>query len=93
VRWWDEGATTFRAAAMLSEKSDALPDCALPAHARVAGTSKPVFFGHYWLTGTPSLQSSRAVCVDYSAGNGGPLVAYRFDAEPDLSPERLVWVA
>jgi hypothetical protein len=93
VRWWDEGATTFRTAAMLSEDSDALPDCALPTYARVAGTSKPVVFGHYWLNGTPSLQSSRAVCVDYSAGNGGPLVAYRFDAEPELSPERLVWVA
>jgi hypothetical protein len=52
-----------------------------------------VFFGHYWLTGTPSLQSRQTVCVDYSAGNGGPLVAYRFDAEPELSPERLVWVA
>ena len=50
-------------------------------------------FGHYWLTGTPSLQSRRAVCVDYSAGNGGPLVAYRFDAEPELSPERLVCLA
>jgi hypothetical protein len=94
VRWWDEDATTFRTAAMLApEEREALPDCALPAHARVASTHKPVFFGHYWLTGTPSLQSKQAVCVDYSAGNGGPLVAYRFDAEPELSPERLVWVA
>jgi hypothetical protein len=47
----------------------------------------------YWLTGTPSLQSSRSVCLDYSAGNGGPLVAYRFDSEPELSAERFVWVA
>lgn len=94
VRWWDERATTFRAAAMLPpEASAGLPDSALPAHARVAGTSKPVFFGHYWLTGAPSLQSSRAVCVDYSAGNGGPLVAYCFDEEPELSPQRLVWVS
>jgi hypothetical protein len=94
VRWWDENATTFRTAAMLAqEERQALPDSALPAQARVARTNKPVFFGHYWLTGTPSLQSSRAVCVDYSAGNDGPLVAYRFDAEPELSPERLVWVA
>jgi hypothetical protein len=30
--------------------------------------------------------------VDYSAGNGGPLVAYRFDSEPELVPEHLVWV-
>ena len=75
------------------EERQALPDYALPAQAQVASTNKPVFFGHYWLTSTPSLQSRRAVCVDYSAGNGGPLVAYRFDAEPELSPERLVCVA
>jgi hypothetical protein len=94
VRWWDEGATTFRTAAMLSpEEREALPDSPLPAHVRVASPSTPVLFGHYWLTGTPSLQSNRSACVDYSAGNGGPLVAYRFDSEPDLSPERLVWVA
>ena len=93
VRWWDETATTYRTAAMLSPaKCAALPDLPLPSHARVAWTDKPVFFGHYWLTGTRSLQSSRAVCVDYSAGKGGPLVAYRFDGEPELSMERLVWV-
>lgn len=54
---------------------------------------KPTFFGHYWLTGAIELQSSKIACVDYSAGNGGPLVAYRFDGEPDLSAERFVSVA
>jgi hypothetical protein len=94
VRWWDQDADTFRKAAMLSpEEREALPDQPLPRHARVSAASKPVFFGHYWLTGTPALQSIRAVCVDYSAGNGGPLVAYRFDSEPALSSERLVSVA
>ena len=62
-------------------------------HARVVSSNKPVFFGHYWLEGTPKLQTSGHVCVDYSAGKGGPLVAYRFDGQPDLSPEGLVWVA
>jgi hypothetical protein len=94
VRWWDENATTYRTAAMLSPaECAALPDLPIPSRARVAQTDKPVFFGHYWLTGTPSLQSRRAVCVDHSAGKGGPLVAYRFDGEPELSPERLMWVA
>ena len=93
VRWWDQDASTFRTAAMLSpEEREALPDGPLPTHARIPGVSTPVFFGHYWLTGTPSLQSSRSVCVDYSAGNGGPLVAYRFDSESEVSAERFVWV-
>ena len=84
MRWWDEEATTYRSAAMLSPtECAALPDLPIPAHARIARTDKPVFFGHYWLTGTPSLQSRQAVCVDYSAGSGGPLVAYRFDSSPN----------
>ncbi len=94
VRWWDEGATTYRSAAMLlpAERA-ALPDLPIPEHARVERAGKPVFFGHYWLTGTPSLQTDRCACVDYSAGNGGALVAYCFDGETDLSPEHFVWVA
>lgn len=94
VRWWDERATTYRSASMLSPAERAeLPDLPIPDHARVERVAKPTFFGHYWLTGEPSLQSDRAVCVDYSAGKGGALVAYRFDGEPALLAERFVWVA
>ncbi len=93
VRWWHEEADTFRKAAMLSPtEREALPDQPLPAHARVSAPSKPVFFGHCWLTGTPLLESKRVVCVDYSAGNGGPLVAYRFDSAPELTSEHFAWV-
>jgi hypothetical protein len=70
-----------------------LPDVSIPDHCRVERAAKPTFFGHYWLTGELSLQSDRAVCVDYSAGKGGPLVTYRFDGEPDLLAERFLWVA
>jgi hypothetical protein len=41
--------------------------------------------GHYWMQGEPVLQSSKIACVDYSAGKGGPLVAYRWDGESELS--------
>lgn len=93
VRWWDESATTYRSAAMMSsEESAALPDLQIPSHARVQVGDTPVFFGHYWLTGKIVLQSSRRACVDYSAGMGGPLVAYRFDGENDLSPDKFVLV-
>jgi hypothetical protein len=94
VRWWDERATSYRKAAILSpEECAAVADGPIPAHARVAtADGGPVFFGHYWLTGAPVLQSRRHACVDYSAGNGGPLVAYRINGEPTLSPEGFVWV-
>ncbi len=93
VRWWDSVATSYRTAAMMADaERAALPDVPTPAHVRLPASEKPVFFGHYWLTGTPVLQSPRCMCVDYSAGKGGPLVAYRFDGESQLSEERFVWV-
>lgn len=94
TRWWDEQAVTYRQVALLSDKERAaLPDDRVPAHARLAVTgAKPVFFGHYWMTGLPRLQSSTAVCVDYSAGKGGPLMAYRWNAGEALTPDRFVGV-
>lgn len=95
VRWWDESATTYRSAALMGFKeANQLPDIPLPPNAQVAyDQEKPVFFGHYWLTGTPRVLSPRACCVDYSAARDGhPLVAYRWDGEPDLVDEHLVAV-
>jgi hypothetical protein len=93
VRWWDRESTTYSSAAMLSPAERAsLPDLPIPEHAWVEPLLKPTFFGHYWLTGTPLLQSNKAACVDYSAGNGGPLVAYRFEGEQGLSIDRFVSV-
>ena len=87
VRWWDSEASTYRKAAMLSESArERLPDIEIPDHARIGIVgSKPVFFGHYWLTGEPAILSPHAACVDYSAGKGGPLVAYRWDGESILT--------
>jgi diadenosine tetraphosphatase ApaH/serine/threonine PP2A family protein phosphatase len=93
VRWWDERAVSYRTAAMLSsDEASALPNVPIPAHARIPLDARPVFFGHYWLTGEIALQSPRHACVDYSAGKGGPLVAYRYDGENVLAREKFVWV-
>jgi hypothetical protein len=93
VRWWDPDAKTYRTAAMLSaSKRAGLPDDPLSAHASIPVDGDPVFFGHYWLTGDIVLQGLRAACVDYSAGKGGPLVAYQFDGEEELSPDKFVRV-
>jgi hypothetical protein len=38
------------------------------------------------------LLHDQVACVDYSAGKGGPLVAYRFNGEPVLSASSFVSV-
>ena len=92
VRWWDTSGTSLRDLALMPDaERQKLPDLPAPEHVRlgVAG-DKPVFFGHYWMRGEPRLQSDNAVCVDYSAGKGGPLVAYRWDQGAPLAASRFV---
>ncbi len=92
VRWWDSEADTYQKAAMLPDEIRArLPEIEIPRHARVATqTEKPIFFGHYWLTGKPMALSDTSACVDYSAGKGGPLVAYRWNGEIALNADGFV---
>lgn len=52
----------------------------------------PVFFGHYWLSGTPKPLKPNVACLDYSAVKYGKLVAYRMDQETRLSADKFVWV-
>lgn len=93
VKWWDLKAETYQSAAMLTQSEcDLLPNSSIPTSARIGIGNKPTFFGHYWMTGTPKLQSQQAACVDYSAGKGGRLVAYRFDGESHLSVEKFEYV-
>jgi hypothetical protein len=49
---------------------------------------KPVFFGHYWLKGLPQLFKDNVCCLDYSVAKKGHLVAYRFDGEQRLDPQK-----
>jgi hypothetical protein len=53
----------------------------------------PIFFGHYWLKGTPMLLGPRHACLDWSVAKGGRLCAYRFDGEQTLDPRNLIHVA
>lgn len=53
---------------------------------------RPVFFGHFWLKGTPQLLTANACCLDYSVAKGGVLTAYRFDGEQELEAGKLLWV-
>lgn len=91
TRWWDSGATTFRTAYIGPGGVD-IPDLPLLNAVRIPVVDRPTFIGHYWLEPDAAVAplSSRVVCVDYSVAKGGPLVAYRFDGEPDLSAAHFV---
>ncbi|MGF6872178.1 metallophosphoesterase [Paraburkholderia sp. MM5477-R1] len=92
TRWWNEAAKTYRLAALVSPESEPqLPDTDIPEDARIGyAGDKPVFVGHYWMTGEPEILSSTVACVDYSAGKGGPLVAYRWSGEQELTSSQFV---
>lgn len=82
LKWWGGEAKTWREAAMSVPAPEQLPDTLLPSP--LQGNSypvqdRPVFFGHYWMTGAPVLQATNALCLDYSAGTDGPLVTYAFE--------------
>jgi hypothetical protein len=100
LRWWDDTATTEAQVAMIPgnvTRPDGSPHPGLPdSPSDGVGDFRyqdpvPVFFGHYWFTGTPAPAASSAVCVDYSAVREGfPLVAYRWDGEAVPTADRFV---
>lgn len=48
-------------------------------------TDKPVFVGHYWMTGEPEPLSDQVVCTDYSAAvDSGYLTCYQLDTDKPL---------
>ncbi len=94
IAWWRRHARTFREAAISVPDPEAVPDLALPDPLGVEfydASAPPVFFGHYWLSPPFVLEAANALCLDYSAGTDGPLVAYRWEGEgARLSLDRLV---
>jgi hypothetical protein len=96
IKWWEEPEQmTYKSWSVLPIESltdTPIVEVDFSKYSAYAPAEKPVFFGHYWMTGQPRIQKENVCCLDYSAGKGGDLVAYRFDGETVLSDEKLVWV-
>ncbi|MEB0112779.1 metallophosphoesterase [Variovorax sp. RTB1] len=92
TKWWHEDARSYRDVAIVgANQRDRVPDCALlDGYPGAPVTGAPVFIGHYWMEGTPHLQSAKVACLDWSAAKAGPLVAYRWDGEQELDSGRFV---
>lgn len=91
TKWWDPRLTTYRTACVGLDPN-LLPDQEIADRRSIPAPDRPTFIGHYWLHPTSEFapRSDRIACVDYSAGKGGPLVAYRFDGEVSLSANKFV---
>ncbi|PTU75218.1 metallophosphoesterase [Pseudomonas mangrovi] len=99
TRWWQEGAQlTYRDLAMVSPAViEQLPHEPIPADLQPGyDGAKPLFIGHYWMRGTPTLLTDQIACLDYSIASADPrhakLCAYRWSGEAILLEKNLVWV-
>ena len=103
IRWWIHNAATLAQLLEFGEeprKEDGSRYPVLHAesvrpmeHEYEYHGQRPVFFGHYWRTGEPTESvdwNEHAACVDFSAGRGGQLVAYRWSGETELTGANFV---
>lgn len=92
TKWWLEGRGGFQEVGIVpGDPKSMLPDLPLPAH-YVGGEPEgsPILVGHYWFSGQPQIQSRKVAVVDWSAAKHGPLVAYRWSGEQELSDANFV---
>jgi hypothetical protein len=95
VRWWDlrEGLTLGEIAMPVPLENDQAVTTdmlsRIPIHEEA---EPPVFFGHYWMPADREKAPLRhnIACLDFGAGLHGPLVAYRWDGEQELSVAKFV---
>ena len=52
----------------------------------------PAFFDHYLkpANSPPAPERHNVACLDHSAANDGPLVAYRWQGESSINPEHYI---
>ena len=96
VKWWadpdkDVNKRLFiRAKDLDASTKDAINQLSIKDTFNAHAQDKPVFIGHYWMSGTPKLLSDKLACLDYSAVHSGVQVGYRFRGEATLKPENFI---
>ncbi|HQE15677.1 MAG: metallophosphatase [Mycobacterium sp.] len=102
VRWWHQGASTLADLAEVGAFRTAdgnpyprLPEIEVDERDRsfVYNDAIPLFYGHYWRQEPPvhlDDWTEYTACVDFSAGKGGTLVAYRWDGQATIAMQNYV---
>ncbi len=78
LKWWSNNANTYGDFMMGCPSQ--LKDITIEEDSlkMISYTGdRPVFFGHYWLKGTPVIENDLCICLDYSVAKEGHLVAAR----------------
>ena len=91
IAWWEPEPRNLGEALLFQSPPEGLDIGARyrnPDHPAYREDAVPVFFGHYWRSGAIELQRPNAVCLDYSIGKGGRLVAYRHVYDLAIRPDR-----
>ncbi|WP_374356427.1 metallophosphoesterase [Limnohabitans sp.] len=90
---WRDGAEQFHQVALVPPGQEAqLAGMDWPAELVISAIEgSPIFVSHHWFTGHPKIEGPKLACLDWSAAREGPLVAYRWDGEDDLSNDNLIW--
>lgn len=100
TRWWERSLFTYRDLAMAPpDVIAAIPHIPVPEDLMPGYSGdKPLFVGHYWLTGEPLPLSEHVACLDYSIaaqfdplGGNGKLCAYRWMGEERIRKDGFVW--
>lgn len=99
TRWWELEKQSYHDLAMVpADAIDDIPNTFIPEGV-IPGYAcdKPLFIGHYWLSGTPQPLNRYIACLDYSIAGGdnsghNKLCAYRWDGERGLSANKMTWV-
>lgn len=93
---WAKGAAgkSYREVALPA--GDRIPDVPVPSTVSdgitgYPGEAPPVLYGHYGLAAWPhGIVTPNTACLDHGCGKGGRLVAYRWDGERRLTPDKII---
>ncbi|PHR59896.1 MAG: hypothetical protein COA47_08940 [Robiginitomaculum sp.] len=94
IKWWNKTADNYRDITVGPDEDIAsIPNHPIPPDSLrpTYPTGAPVVFvGHYWRAAKAPL-SHNIACVDFSAGKGGPLMAYRWtEDDVELDSKKLI---
>lgn len=99
THWWlSEHGITYRDLAIVpADVIEQIPHEPAPMHLQPGYDGlKPLFIGHYWMSGKPKLLSKHIACLDWSiAADSNPnakLCAYQWSGESELTVDHMVWV-